>query len=644
MIVLGLHFGHDASITVIKDGKVLSYLYQERQNKIKHAIGLTDSLLNISLREANVEVSDVDYCAITSTQGVELITTDLSLEIDFSAVHKTDADYSLQEQYSGSEFQASLSNNLFETLYEGAQDSHWHETWSKMYPQYKERSREEQSFVGWADDYIKVPEWEQGASFQGLRDSKIELSEVYRNGFHYPVTAFLCGVKIPAYFIHHHMAHAGSSFYTSGFNNAGIITHDGHADGASYHSGMCYYGQDKHLYPLFPHHLNLGALYDRVGMNLGLGTTGPAGKLMGLSAYGKPRFFDSKFVGNFYDQKDLTSTDINSAWLLHCVKRARAMGYDMTHYRDPAHANAPINADMAASTQKLFEMTRMEVVHILFDKLQSNKLDTQNLCLSGGTALNCPSNSEIYNEGPFTDVYIEPACDDGGLSIGAALVLYHNILEQPRLEEKPYDSVYLGPVIETDAIETQIKAQADTLNYQRCDDVALSAAEDLKDNRVVAWFQGSSELGPRALGHRSILANPTYEDNWRRVNELKTRELWRPFAPVVLEEAVEQWFYDAPQHSPHMLFNARVKTTELPAITHVDGTARIQTVKESEGEYYRVLKHFHALTGVGVLMNTSFNGPGQPIIETASEAITFFLNSPFDALYIGPFKITRREA
>src|SRR5690554_2665574 len=503
MIVLGLHFGHDASITVLRDGKIISYLYQERQNKVKHAIGLTNSLLQQALQEAQVDISEIDYCAITSTQGVELITTELDLEIDFSNNGRASALYSLQEQCTSEEFQSQLTSNLLETLYEGTEESEWHNTWGKMYPQYKSVPQESQSFIGWADDFIKIKEWEEGGTFSDLRTKELSLSEFHRHGFHYPVTAFLQGEKIPAYFIHHHLAHAGSSYYSSPYEYAAIITHDGHADGKSYHSGMCYYGKENRIYPLFPHHLNLGALYDRVGMNLGLGTTGPAGKLMGLAAYGKPRFYDSKFIGNLYDQQNLSSTDISSAWLFHCVKRARAMGYDMTHYRDPAYATAPINADIAASTQKMFEATRMDLVQILFEQLQTNKLPSNNICLSGGTALNCPSNSEIYNDGPFKNVYVEPACDDGGLSIGAALVLYYNILDKPRHDYRPYDSVYLGPVVDENRIAEAIAQCASQLDVEQCDDVALSAATDLEQNSVIAWFQGSSEVGPRALGHRS---------------------------------------------------------------------------------------------------------------------------------------------
>lgn len=641
MIVLGLHFGHDASISVLKDGKIVSYLYQERQNKVKHAIGLTDKLLFQGLKEANIEIEDVDYCAITSTQGVELVTTDLDIEIDFSSQQGSNIPFSLSEQCTPEEFQSNLNSNLLDTLYNETEESQWHHTWAKMYPQYKKLPQDKQTSVGWADDYINVPDWEKGLSFSGLREQKIELNDYYRDGFHYPVLVSIKGVKIPSYFVHHHMAHAGGSYYTSPFNNAAIITHDGYVDGQSYHSGMCYYGEKNSIYPLLPHHLDLGALYDRVGMNLGLGTTGPAGKLMGLSAYGKPRFYDSKFVGNFYDHQNLSSSDITSAWLFHCVKRARHMGYDMTHYRDPNHATAEINADIAASTQKLFEMTRMELVQILFAQLQAKNLSSKNICLSGGTSLNCPSNSQIYNEGPFKNVHIEPSCDDGGLSIGAALVLYHNILDHPKHEYQPYDNAYLGPLIDEQKITNSIEAGSRELIVERCNDVAKNAATDLKNNQVIAWFQGSSEVGPRALGHRSILANPTFEENWKRVNELKTRELWRPFAPVVLEEHVHKWFYDVPRHSPHMLFNARVRTNSLPAITHTDGTARIQTVTQSEGAYYQVLQYFYEMTGTGVLMNTSFNGPGEPIIETPEDALKFFIKSPFDALYIGQYKVTR---
>jgi carbamoyltransferase len=405
---------------------------------------------------------------------------------------------------------------------------------------------------------------------------------------------------------------------------------------------MFYLGKAHRLYPLLPHHLTLGAMYDRVGMALGLGVTGPAGKLMGLAAYGQPRFFDSKFVGNYYDHKAaFPSKDFASAWIYHCVKEARSRGYDMTAYGNPEVATAAVNADIAASTQKLFEAIRMRAVEALHGMLSKSRLRTANLCLSGGTALNCPSNTQIYNESAFNAVHVEPACDDGGLAIGAALALFHNIMDNPRNGEPPYPSAYQGVKYAEGDIETALEQHRSALRVEKLGAVGERAAQDLAANRVIAWYQGRSEAGPRALGHRSIIADPRSAENWARVNRIKKREQWRPFAPAVLESEAQHWFGDAPAHSPHMLFNARVLDARIPAVTHVDGTARIQTVRESDGGYHDLIQAFARYTEVPVVMNTSFNGPGQPIVETPSDAVDFFVQSELDALYIGDFRVER---
>jgi carbamoyltransferase len=181
------------------------------------------------------------------------------------------------------------------------------------------------------------------------------------------------------------------------------------------------------------------------------------------------------------------------------------------------------------------------------------------------------------------------------------------------------------------------------IDFTPCADPAEAAAADLAEDRLIGWYEGSSEIGPRALGHRSILADPRKAENWPRVNRLKGREPWRPFAPAVLESEAPKWFYGAPNPSPYMLFNASIRSNQAPAITHVDGTSRIQTVSPANGEIHRVIKHFFAKTGMPMVLNTSFNGPGEPIVESPGDAIRFLVASTLDALYMGGFRITRRK-
>jgi carbamoyltransferase len=264
------------------------------------------------------------------------------------------------------------------------------------------------------------------------------------------------------------------------------------------------------------------------------------------------------------------------------------------------------------------------------------------LCLSGGCALNCPSNSRLFREGPFRKIFVEPGCDDSGLAIGAAAWLYHNVLDQPVPPRADYASPYLGLPISTDAIQAALDAAGEGIQFTACPDSAQAAAADLAEDRIIGWFEGRSEIGPRALGHRSILADPRQAANWSRVNALKGREAWRPFAPAVLESEAENWFEGMPLPSPYMLFTGAVRSSDLPAITHADGSARIQTVDSSCGEFFRVVEQFFAKTGMPVVLNTSFNGPGEPIVESPTDALRFLVNSRLDALYIGGMRVTRR--
>lgn len=273
-------------------------------------------------------------------------------------------------------------------------------------------------------------------------------------------------------------------------------------------------------------------------------------------------------------------------------------------------------------------------------------LRTDNLCLSGGCALNCPSNSRIYREGRFRSMFVEPGCEDSGLAIGAAYWLYHNVLDQPLPPRVPdtHASPYLGVEVSGDAITTALQTSASAIEFTACEDSAKAAAEDLAADRIIGWFEGPSEIGPRALGHRSILADPRQAANWARVNAIKGREAWRPFAPAVLASEAQQWFLGLPASSPYMLFTGLVRSHKLPAITHCDGSARVQTVDSSCGEFFRVLESFFAQTGVPVVLNTSLNGRGEPIVETPQDALRFLIQSALDALYIGGMRVIRRPA
>jgi carbamoyltransferase len=647
MIVLGLHFGHDAAATVVRDGAVVSYVLRERHTRVKHAASLDVATVRRALAAAGVQPGELDAVAVCSTQNVELIVDDpAALSVTYPRTDPFGRPCSLLQQEPDAAERRG-TGTLLDFLYDPDLAATWlGRSYARLYPEHTSLDRADVPATPWIDDFVTTPEWDAARGLADLAATPLAPDERLRYGFHLPVEVTLDGVTVPGYTVHHHLAHAGSVYYASGLAEAAVLTHDGYAEGESYHSGMYYLGRGNALYPLSPHHLGLGGLYDRVGAALGLGVVGPAGKLMGLAAYGRPRFYSSRFLGNHADLRERFPVDVATAWLRHCRREAERMGYDLTPYGDPEQATAPVNADIAASTQKLFEETRMEAVRALHAALGAAGLTTGALCLSGGTALNCPSNSRIAQDGPFSQVFVEPACDDGGIAVGAALAVHHSILDRPLREpsdEPRFPSPYLGAAPDDDAVDRAVAAVGDRIRVEdlRDEGPARRAADDLVANRVLAWFDGGSEAGPRALGHRSILADPRDASNWPRVNRIKTRESWRPFAPAVLAEHAADWFRDLPLPSPYMLFNAVVRRADIPAVTHVDGTARIQTVDASAGGYHAVISAFHDRTGVPVVMNTSLNGPGEPIVERPEEALDLFLKTELDVLYLSGLRITR---
>jgi carbamoyltransferase len=578
MIILGLHFGHDATASVIKDGEILSWVLRERHSRIKHAISLDVETVDKALVAAGITALDVDCCAITSTQGMELITDDpekLSVSLDVHTNHNAP-----MPLYDLLLIQNKINPDLFSTsliplLYgEPDPNNFCRLIFAKLFPEHKTRKKEDVNFTPWLDNYAYNPIWNTEPTLDDLAMKNlgdITGNDAMRLGFHYPAVLSLYGENIPAYFVHHHAAHAASGYYLSGFSDAAILTHDGFSDARGYQNGMFYYGNKNRIYPVSPHHLMAGVMYESVGISLGLGIVGTPGKLMGLAPYGSPRFFDRTFVGNWYDLVKHGKTDPASDWISHCHIMARMMGYDMAPLADPNQVKAPINADIAASTQKLFEETMLLAAEALHKILLRHGLQTKNLCLSGGTALNCPANSRIFREGRFSNVSVEPSCDDSGLAVGASLYLYHNVFDNKLIEpQKVAKSIpYVGVNYSKNDIESTLKEYGDRIIFSKSGQYALEAALDLASNKVIGWFEGKSEVGPRALGHRSILADPRHKENWQRVNKIKGREEWRPFAPAVLETESEEWFQGCPTPSPYMLFTATVKSNEIPAITHV---------------------------------------------------------------------------
>lgn len=647
MIVLGLHFGHDAGVAILRDGELLAYVMRERHSRIKHAISLEFETLELALSQAGVTLAEVDRCAITSTQSVELIIDQperLSIEM---RRHPADTTPALLVELL-EKLNVPLSNlqcaSLLNVLYDPSQrDTLQYGLYREFFPEHASRQVTDFSPIPWIDQYIALDHW-RGMGLAALASSnpgaQIDAQPLC-HGYHLPVSVCLDGHSIPGTFVSHHMAHAASSFYASPFEQAAILTHDGFSTGEDDLSGMFALGRSNRIFPLAPHHLAMGAFYELVGVALNLGPTGAPGKLMGLASYGQPRFFDPAYVGNWCDWQARGLS--LASWRDHCLRVAAQLGYDVAPLADRGQMTAPINVDIAASAQKVFEESMLMAADALAKMLANANAATPNLCLAGGCALNCPTNTRLVNESRFSQLYLPPGCDDSGLPIGAALFLYHTLLDQPRSAAGTATLIdpYPGRGFSDAQVAAALREAGAAIDYTRCEDAPREAAAELAAGAVIGWFSGGSEIGPRALGHRSILADPRKPEHWKHVNRIKGREDWRPFAPAVLAEQAASWFRGTPLPSPYMLFTASVSTAELPAITHADGSARIQTVDAACGSFHELLKAFHDLTDVPVVLNTSFNGPGEPIVESPADALRCFLCCELDALYLEGYRVGR---
>lgn len=651
MNILGLHFGHDASVTVLIDGRIAAHLLRERASRVKQSVALTRPDIDRALAAANLKPAEIDLCAITSTQDCEIMTGLVEgLTIEYGGEGHPVAS-PLAELFAAQNvpIEQATSHGLRDFFSKPAapEQAVFADRWKRIFPQWERLASGRLKTVGWLDRYVTHPLWTRGAGLaemSGLDYRPVLAAEGVRRGFHYPVTVGLSGTSIPGYFIDHHVCHGASSYYRSGFDQAGIITHDG-GDPARNLSGYFMAGQGSELRVIAPHQLSLGGLYRSTGVTLGFDAIGAEGKLMGLSSYGRPRFYDPAFTGNQPEARKRLGSEPFQAWFSHCLRLAKARGYEMDYGHRDLVTNR-LSVDIAASTQKLFSDTLLQAALSLDVILRRCGLPTARLCLSGGAALNCPANSKLFCDGPFTDLFIEPNCDDGGLSTGAALYLHHHLLGNPLDEAKaaanrsPYQG--LTDITKAPADLTEKAARNHLVEDLGRKPAAGRAAKDLADDKLVAWVEGASEVGPRALCHRSLLANPLSADAWPRTNSAKGREQWRPFAPAVLADQADDWFADCPSPSPYMLFTARVRSRQIPAVTHVDGSARIQTVDESSGCIHDVISGFASHTGVPVVMNTSLNGPGEPIVETADEALALFEKGGVDVLYIAGTRIARR--
>jgi carbamoyltransferase len=451
--------------------------------------------------------------------------------------------------------------------------------------------------------------------------------------------------KAQLHHVEHHHAHLASAFFSSPFDDATVISIDGFGD---FSSVMWANGQANKFEVKgathFPH--SLGLYYTAFTQFLGFPNYGDEYKMMGLSAYGEPRFLAKirDVVRVEGDQIRLNldyfihHTDgVEMTWNNCAPSIGRVYSKKLPEVfgtpREPGSALDQFHSDMAASVQARLEECYFQLLNAIQAQSKSTKA-----CLAGGVALNCVANGKIFEQTPFRDVYVQAAAHDAGTSIGAAQYVWHQLLDKPRSFVMQH--VLYGP----EYSEQEIRAELDqkVVAYQHLSETELidQTARELADGKVLGWFQGRMEFGPRALGGRSILADPRRTDMKDILNmRIKHREHFRPFCPSVLAEAVGD-FFESSYPSPFMVQAYKIKPSmrdRIPAVTHKDGTGRLQTVERDVNPlYWSLLKRFGELTGVPILINTSFN-ENEPIVNTPAQAVDCFLRTHMDALVIGPF-------
>jgi len=596
MIVLGVNglddIFHDSSATLLVDGEIVASVEEERFNRRKHSDGLPLKAIEYCVRKAGLEFADIN-----------------------------EVGYYLDP-----------------------------DTWLRArYEELRTRFR-----------YIpRVVERIAKTTAESIRQVETKLRLAF------PFTS-----DVRFHFLNHHLTHASSAFHISGFERAAVLTIDGSGERES---SALYVGGPEGLrklqdFLLFPE--SLGLIYNFVASHLGLGWVEGPGKLMGLAGYGTPH---PKLFGDVIQLRDDCTRPIEvdlsffdflrlasnwSRW--NEVRKDQDLAQDIMtkvanipvtslsdvgvkRLGEPRAANAPLtnrHCDIAASLQRTLEEA---VVHLA---RQAGKLvrGERNLCLAGGVALNVGANRRVCDEHVFDKVFIVPAAYDGGTSLGCAL--YIDSLRSSRTNYA-FD-VFSGPDIERDFdIEEACVSFVDRIEWDLLteEDLILRATHCLIGQQLIGWVQGRMESGPRALGNRSILANPTDPNVKDKLNtRVKKREGFRPYAPSVLQEECANWFdlYE----SPFMLLEAKVhphKRSQVPGIVHVDGTSRPQTVREhSNPRYYRLIRSFFERTGIPMVLNTSFNRHGEPIVNRPEEAIAVLLETDLDALFIGRYSIRRK--
>ena len=455
----------------------------------------------------------------------------------------------------------------------------------------------------------------------------------------------LKGFKGKIVFPDHHLSHAAYTFYTSPFEESAILTVDGVGEWSTTSFGYAKDNSIKLTHDIrWPH--SLGLFYSAFTYFLGFQVNEGEYKLMGLASYGKPRFYDS-ILNNLIDVKSDGSIHLDMSYFAFTYdkvmtnqKFAKLFGIRPRKRDEKAEQ---IHYDIGASVQKVLEEILLKMVNHVYSKTKMN-----NLCLGGGVALNGVANYRILKEGPFDNVHIPPSPGDAGSAVGCAQYLYHIYHKNLRVIEQDQskvilENVYVGPSYSNDEIKSFLDSNQISYEKLETSELLANTAQLIADGNIVGWYQGKMEWGPRALGCRSILADPRKAEMKDILNEkIKHREAFRPFAPSILEEYVTEYF-EIDRTSPYMLMVAPVKKPqEIPAVTHVDGTGRLQTVhKNANPLYYDLISEFYKITKIPVIINTSMNVMGEPIVNTPEQAYSMIVKTDMDCIVMGNYLVRK---
>lgn len=595
MLIIGVSaFYHDSAAAIVRDGEILAAAQEERFTRKKHDPVFPSNAVKFCLREAGATLNDVDFFVFYDKPFLK-----------------------------------------FERLLE---------TYLAFAPR------------GLRSFRMSMPVWLK----EKLGQKKI-LAECFGE-----LSQDDIDVSKKILFTEHHISHSASAFFPSPFEDAVVLTMDGVGEWATTSVAMGAGNRLKMVKEIhFPH--SLGLLYSAFTYYAGFKVNSGEYKLMGLSPYGVPKYADL-ILENMVDVKEDGSFMLDQSYFNYCT--GLTMTTEKFHSlfgsapRSPEEVLTQFHMDIAASIQSVTEKIILRLTSSL-----AKETGKTNLCLAGGVALNCVANGKILKSGYFKNIWIQPASGDSGGAIGAALGGYYMHLGGKR-RVAPGDSMkgsYLGPSFTQPDIERQLTGVSAKYKVANEADILKETSQALADGKVVGWFQGRMEFGPRALGNRSILADPRSPSMQKTLNlKIKYRESFRPFAPSVLREDVNGWF-DMEVDSPYMLFVAQVKDghtrrmtdddqgkfgieklnvirSDIPSVTHVDYSARVQTVhRETNPAYYGLISEFKRLTGCPILVNTSFNVRGEPIVCTPEDAFRCFMGTEMDVLVVGNCFLEKKD-